>query len=471
MTTAPTSSSASPVLVVTGSTPPPANPPSPALNALQQQQTGSDKTFIAKLEKGITAFFKKIERLILAIFCCLDDSDSMDLTDPPPLRPIDSLTEIERSLKRADIPPQNPPPAAPPSSVSTPASPPVYVDKVLAYDQMRATCKLELINTAAVIELKRAQGTVNEKLLPHKNLNHYCFMISALRSLAHAYMILRPVKELIGSDLTWKDQDTLDSLEARLNQWAPIPKQGDTTALEGQIALYEAQKLQADNVLDKNGCDTEIIKLRNQLNERENKILFKWSLLLYFQAVRYGTAQELNRALFTHYQVCSMINPQQDSADEYMQFWHQMLGLGLNIDNEDCPILRVRSKDSVKSSVADLLASKKFKSGPKPGIVNLSFNRTGKVNGRLESPIACDELLDLNEYFEEKDPTKAYKVIAFTLHEKTAGGVHYISYTLANPATDAETWYLCDDERVVPVAKEDVPLEQACTLTYVRVNC
>ena len=426
------------------------------------------------------SIWDRIKNLIIYLWnkCFLPKSDkSSSQAELPSITKISNLKEIDKInslISKPNIPLKK--------KYSTEIDQ-AQIDKVRANEKI--SIQLEL-NALAEVLATGLNGQYYELPRPHVNFSKTCYMNSALQSFNVAYRASADLQKLIKMDLSWKKDDSFDSLEERFSSWAPID------------------------------------------DKRSDRILFKWSFLLYMQACRYGSDKQVETALSICHRVCFAIaNPEFTSlpgattineshaAPSYMELWYEMLGLGVHItshkkynlngvNSTSHPIQSVEKGINLKfekdETFLDGLA-KFFSSASTvrlPGVslrpdqiqdiskidmfppkeITFNVNVNNRQNELIYSKEKRDRisymcLLDLNPYFDKDKLENAkanYAIAGLTVYAGDIERGHYHSYIRRKTANKSSQWYMCNDSEVVPVKIEDVPFSRAATLSYVKVN-
>lgn len=475
-----------------------------------------------------------------------------------------------------DIPDQ-PPVNLPPKAVKKPAAvvKPKLTEAQINEKRMdeRNSVILEL-NSLSVALKNRLGEKPSIKPRAHHNFSNTCYMNAALQSLSASYGFSLDLDALISNDLSRPNEDSYDLMEERLSTWAPIKvEEMDLRALQSsQKKLEDQMKLEMEiepllrlqnelaivnddirdllNIDEKkaayaqyrtefNSADDlrratlkdKMINLEQDLCLRQDRILFKWSFLLYMQACKYGSDDQVKEALGAHHRVCFAIARHMDfestpgsltvteshEISTYMQLFHSMLGLGINssfhkqyvLDGKpvfagyergvDAVVNVVLKKDrtflhGLAETFSDV-STVQIQGVPLPAEKITDIRKihdtpprvlTLNVNGdRRDTPLAYSsdkkdkktylDVLDLRPYF---DQTKigsigaSYRVMGLSIHtDKNGKNGHYYSYVRRKKEGSTEAqWFRCNDSAITPVGVKDVPFDRATTLTYVQVK-
>ena len=438
----------------------------------------------------------------------------------------------------------------------------------------KKSVKLEMEKLSVDLSQKLS-GKANSKPIGHKNFTNTCYMNASLQSLNSAYRVKLPVKNLIGKPLTWDAKDSFDSMEDRLSGWSPILKEKNTlenlqngkkifeekikseTNLDSRLILLnqlgrinESIKNQTENLTctvvkaklleelksandeRKALINDELINLEQELSLREDRILFKWSFLLYMQACRYGTEADVEKALLAHHRVCFAIARHDDfttvpgnqtvremhDTSSHQKLFNEMLGLGVNASNykqyiQDGKVVIASHKTCVdgvidvclqpggtfKEGLAktfeytgnsedqtfeDDITSKKFiipgnqvkdykkfYGSPSPVItlnVNTNMGQNSLVYDKDKTDKNCYQEVLELGAYFDNNIKANYKLMALSVWNSG----HYYSYVkyIKEGTTDVAEWYECNDSKVREINEKDVPFDRASTLTYTKLK-
>lgn len=327
-----------------------------------------------------------------------------------------------------------------------------------------------------------------------KNLTNTCYMNASLQNLERIYVREGSACQgLLEQDLQMHEGETLGQLEERLlKHWAPIP----------------------------------IAETEEQILERQDQILFKWSFLLLMQAKRFGSAELLESALRTHLNISFgikrhielKVKMQQQDAAFYFELWHDMLGFNFKtyrqrvaehegqqltktFKSETATVWQLglakktfgkllHDQTSYKCDQKDLYTfelddGKKVTPGEQDQFVRfdgtppetlsiqiMRFAASKKISDPLLfgkfDPLKQD--LALHPLFKEGQVAKGeanYRLTGIVVH--LGGSIksgHYVAY-VSNP--EGTGWLCYNDSQVSQVKPEDVPFQDAYMLTFQKV--
>lgn len=259
---------------------------------------------------------------------------------------------------------------------------------------------------------------------------------SALQMLTHTYGQFHPkVQAIAGQDLSGSPDD-YNSLEARMQSFAPIT------------------------------------------DKDPERILFKWSYFIYLKALQSGSDAQLKQALVLHHQISYAIgqhrNPKfvPNEVANYLDLWSDMMGIHVTTEgakptsNKSQGVLRISTATdaSFLDAVKREFAEKRIVGKPPSFIV---FERSqekalpfGNGGSYFQTP------LDLSGYF--KDPQRAhYTLMGFT---QVQPGGHRLAYVGKTIEAGKAQWFKCHDMTVEKVEKFDnAPVQRAEALIFVKV--
>lgn len=309
------------------------------------------KEFTARVWNSFCKIIKKIFACLCKFFCfcCPGDSSSYDygnykseddISDDLSLsEPLDEMEDFFQEIYKGKVPPEV-------DSKLTEmglkkSKDPHNLARVMRYREQRIEGLLAraqlILNTLASKEAPLAFG-----LKGQANVGNSCYMNSVLQCLESTYGVDQDeCYKLISQDLSLQKGETLEEIEARLlHAWAPIPLISETDKTQLSLQLL-AKKTEYGELKEKapeklKGCKKEIIALQKKLNNREDRILFKWSYLLLLQAKLKGNSETIKNALQLHHNICFELalhaefkkRPfEQKDASFYLEYWNDMLGI------------------------------------------------------------------------------------------------------------------------------------------------
>jgi hypothetical protein len=321
-----------------------------------------------------------------------------------------------------------------------------------------------------------------------KNLGNTCYYNAALQVLESCYVRKsQACKELLDQNLSRKEGETVEELEARLlKEWNPLTEQ-DSVPLK-------------------------------------DKALFKWSYLLLLQAKKHGDSAMQVQALRLHHRLCFVLghhhelktfSTKQKEAAAYLELWHGMLGVAVaHTDSREANIegKTVSCKKKAQLGVLQLalpsegsfvdalhhtfVEHKKNDQGtkfevegksvvpaeytvytklsePLPGTLLFHLKRF-LVNEKQECykidkdlPLGFDpkEPLDLSAYVESNRKDLArYELTSVLAHSGTYEGGHYVTYVKG-----PRKWVCLNDSSAKALNTEEVPFQKAYVLGFTKI--
>lgn len=201
------------------------------------------------------------------------------------------------------------------SSSSTPYKPPVPKSRSDLVNELNEICgKLNETRKSGI----RTRPLHMQDPLPKRNFGNTCYFNAALQTIEATYLSDPSCQAILEMDLASDDLRKLEAnpifhawmpltdfatqdlapLKARKEQleqqFQPIPK--NTFVNQATLDAKRAESLQIQRL----GVQIFEIDSEQKKSTYEDRILFKWSLLVLWQAEKYGTSEEKRKALAAH---------------------------------------------------------------------------------------------------------------------------------------------------------------------------
>lgn len=331
----------------------------------------SNKTFKARVISSFSSFFKTIRDIFKHLFCCgcFDKDKSLSESDAS-----ESISVTSSDSDTSSEPIKKPVPATKPDQKPIIASkvddPALILAKMISE---RAQAEKDLEGFALELEKHRTDFPQEPNLLPRpqKNLGQTCYMNAALQCLDGSHGLKHPYcNQLVQESLVRPDDKSLlDFEEEVLSKWSPVEHDKESLLdlqkklisklgklndedkekfirlqgllknvekkIQDEVNLENNQNLLADKLIqldtattdkEKAALNKQILDLNFSVLEKQDKILFKWSYLLLLQAKRYGTDNQVIKALQYHHNICFTI-ARGDLKDEKRHYGDKITNL------------------------------------------------------------------------------------------------------------------------------------------------